>query len=70
MPMHKVRLMKRLTGKMIMELVGGGVAMTGATIAAISSNSEKSMIGVYVGVGCILLGWAAFTISQIEENEK
>jgi hypothetical protein len=70
MPILKVRLMKRLTGKVIMELLGGGVAMTGATIAAISSNSEKSMIGVYVGVGCILLGWAAFTISQIEENEK
>jgi hypothetical protein len=62
--------MKRLTGKVLMELFGGGVAMTGATIAAISSNSEKSMVGVYVGVGCILLGWAAFTISQIEENEK
>jgi hypothetical protein len=61
--------MRRLTGKVLLELLGGGVAMTGATIAAISSNSDKSIIGVYVGVGCILLGWAAFTISQIEEEK-
>jgi hypothetical protein len=53
-----------------MELIGGLAAITGATIAAVSSNSGKSMIGVYVGVGCILLGWAAFTISQIEQDEK
>lgn len=61
--------MKRLTGKVILELVGGGIAMLGATIAALSSTSDKSWIGVYVGVGCILLGWAAFTISQIEEEK-
>lgn len=51
-----------------MELAGGGVAMVGAAVAAISSASDKTWIGVYVGVGCILLGWAAFTISQIEEK--
>jgi hypothetical protein len=49
-------------------LLGGGIAMTGAIIAAISSRSEKGWIGIYVGIGCILLGWAAFTISQIEEK--
>lgn len=70
MPIYQVRLMKRLTGKILMELIGGLVAMSGATIAAISSNSSKSMVGVYIGVGCILLGWAAFTISQIEQDEK
>lgn len=62
--------MRRFTGKVILELIGGAAAFSGATIAAISSNSDKSMIGIYVGVGCILLGWAAFTISQIEESEK
>jgi hypothetical protein len=70
MPISNVRLMRGLTGKVVLELFGGGVAMAGATIAAISTNSEKSMIGIYVGVGCIFLGWAAFTISQIEEDEK
>lgn len=62
--------MQRLTGKVVLELIGGGIAMTGATIVAISSNSDKSLIGIFVGVGCILLGWAAFTISQIEEDES
>jgi hypothetical protein len=51
-----------------MELVGGAVAMVGAAVAAISSASDKTWIGVWVGVGCILLGWAAFTISQLEEK--
>ncbi len=60
--------MKRLTGKVIMEVFAGGLAMAGAAIAAISSSSDKLWIGVYIGVGCILLGWAAFTISQIEEK--
>lgn len=60
--------MKRLTGKIIMEIAGGGIAMVGAGIAALSSTSDKTWIGVYIGVGCILLGWAAFTISQIEEK--
>jgi hypothetical protein len=62
--------MKRLPGKVLLELFGGLVAMTGATIAAVSSNSNKSMIGIYIGVACILLGWAAFTISQIEQDEN
>ena len=61
--------MKRLTGKVILEVTGGAVAMIGAAVAAISSTSDKTWIGVYVGVGCILLGWAAFTISQIEEEK-
>jgi hypothetical protein len=60
--------MKKLTGRIIMEMVGGAVAMVGAAIAAISSASDKTWIGVWVGVGCILLGWAAFTISQLEEK--
>jgi hypothetical protein len=62
--------MKRFNAKVVLELAGGGIAMTGATITAVSSNWERSWIGIFVGVGCILLGWAAFTISQIEENEK
>jgi hypothetical protein len=60
--------MKRLTGRIILELVGGAVAMIGAAIAAISSRSDKNWVGLWVGVGCILLGWAAFTISQMEEK--
>lgn len=51
-----------------MEMAAGAVAMVGAAVAALSSSSEKAWIGVWVGVGCILLGWAAFTISQIEEK--
>jgi hypothetical protein len=61
--------MKRLTGKVILEMFGGGVAMIGAAIAALCSTSDRSWIGVYVGVGCILVGWAAFTFSQIEEEK-
>lgn len=60
--------MKRLTGRVILEIGGGAVAMIGAAIAAISSASDKTWVGVWVGVGCILLGWAAFTISQLEEK--
>ena len=60
--------MKRLTGKMVMDIVGGAVAMIGAAIAAISSASDKTWLGVWVGVACILLGWAAFTFSQLEEK--
>jgi hypothetical protein len=62
--------MRGLSGKIILELVGGTAAFVGATVASISSNSDKSMTGIYVGVGCIFLGWAAFTISHIEESEK
>ena len=62
--------MRRYNSKVILELVGGGAALIGATIVAVSSNADKSMIGLFVGAGCILLGWAAFTISQIEEEEK
>ena len=61
--------MPHLTGKVVLELIGGGVALIGATTVAVSSNSDKSIIGIFVGIGCVLLGWAAFTISQIEEDE-
>ena len=72
MPMYNqpYQSMRRWNGKVILELAGGAVAMAGATVVAFSSNTDKSMIGIFVGVGCILLGWAAFTISQIEEEEK
>jgi hypothetical protein len=60
--------MKRFTGKFLMEIGGGAVAMIGAVIAAISSASDKTWFGVYVGVGMIVVGWAAFSISQIEEK--
>lgn len=62
--------MRKLTGKVVLELIGGGVALVGATIVAVSSNSDKSIIGIFVGVACVFLGWAAFTISQIEEDEN
>jgi hypothetical protein len=60
--------MKRLSGKIILELIGGALAMTGAGVAAISSSSDKLRIGVYIGIACIFLGWAAFTVSQLEEK--
>ena len=60
--------MKKLTTKVVVELTGGALALGGAALAAISSQYPRWWIGVYVGVGCILFGWAAFTISQIEEK--
>jgi uncharacterized membrane protein HdeD (DUF308 family) len=57
----------RFNGRVIVELVGGLVAIVAAFVAYFS-NFPGLWIGLCVGVGCILLGSAALTLSQMQEK--
>jgi hypothetical protein len=54
-------------GRIIAELVGGLIAITSA-FAAYFTGAAGFWIGMFVGGGCILLGAAALTLSQIQEK--
>ena len=60
--------MNKLPTRVIVELVGGMVAIIGAFTLYFSGIPSGFWIGVFVGAGCILLGAAALTISQIQEK--
>ena len=57
----------KFNGRVIAELVGGLIAITSA-FAAYFSGAAGFWIGVCVGGGCILLGAAALTLSQMQEK--
>lgn len=58
----------KLPGRVIAELVGGLAAIAAAFAAYFSGATDRFWIGLFVGIGCILLGYAALTISQIQEK--
>jgi hypothetical protein len=60
--------MNKLPTRVIVELIGGLLAIAGAFAAYFSGIPSGFWIGSLVGAGCILLGAAALTISQIQEK--
>jgi hypothetical protein len=58
----------KIPSRVVVELVGGLLAITGAFVAYFSGLPDGFWIGILVGAGCILLGAAALTISQIQEK--
>ena len=57
----------KFNGRVIVELVGGLVAIVSAFVAYFS-GSPGFWIGLFVGGGCILLGAAALSLSQMQEK--
>lgn len=57
----------KLSGRVIVELVGGLLAIA-AAFTAYFFGSTGFWIGVCLGVGCILLGSAALTVQQFDEK--
>ena len=55
------------TPRIIAEFVGGLLAIA-AAFAAYFTGGRGFWIGVCVGAGCILLGAAALTLSQLQEK--
>jgi hypothetical protein len=58
----------KIPGRVLAELIGGLLAIIGAFAAYFSGLPDRFWVGVFVAVGCILLGVAAMSISQIQEK--
>jgi hypothetical protein len=57
-----------LSGRVIAELLGGLIAIACAFAVYFLGVSDRFWIGACIGIGCILLGAAAFTLSQQQER--
>ena len=66
MPIYCWRM--NLSGRVIAELLGGLIAISCAFAAYFLGVSDRIWIGLCIGIGCILLGSAAFTLSQQQER--
>jgi hypothetical protein len=58
----------KLSARIIAELVGGILAICCAFAVYFLGLQDRLWMGVCIGVGCILLGAAALTLSQIQEK--
>ena len=58
----------KLPGRVVAELVGGLVAIIGAFTVYFLGVHDRFWIGLCIGGGGILLGYAALTLSQMQEK--
>jgi hypothetical protein len=58
----------KLSHRVIAELSGGMVAIMAAFALYFAGTQDRLWMGICIGGGCILLGAAALTLSQLQEK--
>jgi hypothetical protein len=58
----------KLSPRVIAELSGGMVAIMAAFALYFAGTQDRLWMGICIGGGCILLGAAALTLSQQQED--
>ena len=58
----------KLSPRVVAELVGGLLALISAFAMYFLGVSDRLWIGLCIGAGCILMGAAALTLSQMQEK--
>ena len=58
----------KLPGRVIAELIGGIVAISCAFAVYFAGLQDRMWMGLCIGAGCILLGAAALSLSQMQEK--